>query len=88
MEHDKEGEGFAQIVPVAKIMQEERYLMNQFINNEEREKRFAEDIWLNYFNHYLWKHETITEKEYQKMTEKIAKRSSKLRRDKSAIKGV
>ncbi len=39
---------------------------------EEREKRFAEDAWLNYFNRYLFQSGTISEKEYKKMTEKIA----------------
>ncbi|MBQ1956602.1 MAG: hypothetical protein II365_02390 [Clostridia bacterium] len=37
----------------------------------------AEDIWLNYFNRYLFEHGTISEKEYNKMTELIAIRKSK-----------
>lgn len=56
------------------------------MSNEEREARFAEEVWLNYFNKYLFESGVISEKEYKKMTEKIAARkSSKLPRDKSAI---
>ena len=46
--------------------------------SDDREKRVAEDIWLNYFNRYLFEHGTISEKEYKKMTEKIATRKAKL----------
>ena len=51
--------------------------MGKVLTNEEREKRMAEDIWLNYFNRYLFEHGTISEKEYKKMTELIAFRKSK-----------
>lgn len=34
---------------------------------EEREKRLAEDIWLNYLNRYLFESGTISEKEYNIM---------------------
>lgn len=51
----------------------------------EREKRFAEDTWLNYFNRYLWENGTISEKEYKLMTDKIASRKSRLSHDKSAM---
>ena len=51
--------------------------MGKVLTNEEREKRMAEDIWLNYFNQYLYEHGTITEKEYNRMTEKIAARTAK-----------
>ena len=54
------------------------------LTNEDREKRFAEDAWLNYFNRYLFEHGTITEKEYKKMTEIIATKKSKLSRNRSA----
>lgn len=37
-----------------------------------REKRMAEELWLNYFNRYLSESGTISEKEYRRMTEKIA----------------
>ena len=39
--------------------------MGKVLTNEEREKRMAEDIWLNYFNRYLFEHGTISEKEYK-----------------------
>lgn len=51
--------------------------MGKALTREEREKRMAEDIWLNYFNRYLFEHGTISEKEYNKMTELIAIRKSK-----------
>ena len=31
-----------------------------------------EELWLNYFNSYLFEHGTISENEYKRMTEKIA----------------
>ena len=52
--------------------------MRKEVKAEDREKRFAEDIWLNYFNRYLFEADTISEKEYKKMTEKIAARSARL----------
>lgn len=48
--------------------------------DEEREIRLSEDLWLNYFNRYLFENGTITEKEYKKMVEKIANRKAKLSR--------
>ena len=48
--------------------------------DEEREIRVSEDLWLNYFNRYLFENGTITEKEYKKMVEKIANRKAKLSR--------
>ena len=59
--------------------------MKKALIDEEREKRFAEDAWLNYFNRYLFEHGTISEKEYKKMTEKIATRKSKLSHEISAM---
>lgn len=47
---------------------------------EKIEKRFAEDVWLNYFNKYLFEHGTISEREYKKMIEKIATRKSRHRK--------
>ncbi|MGM9664025.1 MAG: hypothetical protein ACI3XF_04215 [Eubacteriales bacterium] len=52
--------------------------MSKTLTNEEKEKRLAEDIWLNYFNRYLFEDGTISEKEYKKMTEKIAARNARL----------
>ena len=51
--------------------------MSKTLTNEEKEKRLAEDIWLNYFNRYLFEDGTISEKEYKKMSEKIAARKAK-----------
>ena len=59
--------------------------MKPGLKDEEREKRFVENAWLNYFNQYLFEHGTISEIEYKKMTEKIAARKAKLNRDKSVI---
>ena len=51
--------------------------MGKVLTDEEREERMAEDIWLNYFNRYLYEHGTISEKEYKRMTEKIATRKAR-----------
>lgn len=59
--------------------------MKKVLTKEESEKRFAEETWLNYFNRYLFEHGTISEKEYKKMTEKIATRKSKLSQKTSAM---
>ena len=60
------------------------YRMSKTLTNEEKEKRLAEDIWLNYFNRYLFEDGTISEKEYKKMTEKIAARKAKRYPEKDA----
>lgn len=57
--------------------------MKKALSAEERERRMAEDIWLNYFNRYLWEGGTISDTEYKKMTEKIATRRAKLSCDRS-----
>ncbi len=44
---------------------------------DDKEKGVAEDIWLNYFNRYLFEIGTINEKEYKKMTELITMRKTK-----------
>ena len=54
--------------------------MKRALLDEEREIRLSEDLWLNYFNRYLFENGTITEKEYKKMIEKIANRKAKLSR--------
>ena len=59
--------------------------MKKALSCEEREKQFADDAWLNYFNRYLFEHGTISEQEYKKMTEKIAARKAKLSRRKNAV---
>ena len=52
--------------------------MQKALLDDERERRMAEDIWLNYFNRYLFETGTISEKEYKKMTEKITTRKARL----------
>ncbi len=59
--------------------------MKKALLSDDREKRFAEDIWLNYFNRYLFEHGTISEKEYKKMTEKIATRRAKLSKNRATL---
>ncbi len=59
--------------------------LKKVLLDEEREKIFAEDIWLNYFNRYLFENGTITEKEYKKMTEKISTRKAKLSQKRAVI---
>jgi hypothetical protein len=59
--------------------------VKKVLSDEECEKRFAEDAWLNYFNRYLFEQGTISEKEYKKMTEKITERGSKFSRKKGAV---
>ena len=59
--------------------------MGKVLTDEEREKRMAEDIWLNYFNRYLFEHGTISEREYKKMTEMIATRNDKKSREKNKV---
>ena len=51
--------------------------MSKAIADDAREQRVAEDVWLNYFNRYLFEHGTISKKEYLRMTELIAMRASK-----------
>ena len=59
--------------------------MKKVLTDEIREIKFAEEAWLNYFNRYLLEHGAISEKQYKKMTEKIATRKSKLSQEKSAM---
>jgi hypothetical protein len=40
----------------------------------ERERRMAEELWLNYLNRYLVEVGAISQKEYTRMTELIALR--------------
>ena len=59
--------------------------MKKVLTDEMREIKFAEDVWLNYFNRHLFEQGTISEKQYKKMTEKIATRKSKLSQKTSAM---
>ena len=47
------------------------------ISTEEKERRIAEDVWLQYLNKYLYEAGTISLSEYKIMTEKIAQRKQK-----------
>ena len=40
-------------------------------------KQFSEEVWLNYFNKYLFENGVISESNYSKMTEKIAIRCAR-----------
>ena len=59
--------------------------MKKALLGEERERHLSEDLWLNYFNQYLFENGTITEKEYKKMVEKIANRKAKLSHNRAAL---
>ncbi|MBR3967411.1 MAG: hypothetical protein IKJ91_10110 [Clostridia bacterium] len=58
--------------------------MGKITNKDTIEIRMAEDIWLNYFNRYLFEKGTISEKEYKLMTEKIAGKKAKYSKIKAA----
>ena len=59
--------------------------MKKALPDNDRERRLAEDIWLNYLNRYLFEHGTISEKEYKKMSEKIAVRKATLSSGKRVV---
>ena len=59
-------------------------MANTNLSDEERERLMAEDIWLNYYNRYLYEHGTITEKAYKKMTAIIAERKGKKKLDRDS----
>ena len=45
--------------------------------NSAPEAPGIEELWLNYFNNYLFDHGTISENEYKRMTEKIAEKTAR-----------
>lgn len=49
-------------------------------SDNERARILSESIWLNYFNRYLFEHGTISEKEFGRMSEKIAEREARSER--------
>ncbi len=53
-------------------------------SDNEKARLLAESIWLNYFNRYLFEHGTISEKEFGRMSEKIAQRKAKSERSHAA----
>ena len=67
------------------IIEKRGELMKKALLDEERERRLSEDLWLNYFNQYLFDHDVISEKEYKKMTEKIAARKVRLSDKRAAL---
>ena len=58
--------------------------MKKTMPDSERERRVAEDLWLNYFNRYLRDEGVICEKEFTRMTELIARRKQKTPHQKEA----
>ena len=51
--------------------------MKNQIPDGERARIIAEDLWLNYFNRYLRDEGVISEKEFTRMTELIARRKQR-----------
>ena len=46
---------------------------------EEMIKKVAEDIWLDYFNEYLYTHGVISGQQYRRMCEQLAARRQKMK---------
>lgn len=42
------------------------------MTDQQKRSIMAEEIWLNYYNNYLYEHKVITEKEHTKMCNEIA----------------
>ena len=42
------------------------------MDNQQKRNIMAEEIWLNYYNNYLYEHQVITEKEHTRMCNEIA----------------
>ena len=49
-------------------------------NAEKKERLKAEDIWLRYFNRYLFEHKTISLREFMRMEELISIHMGKKRK--------
>ena len=47
-----------------------RCSLSQKSADEMKEKLLAEDLWLSYFNRYLFEKAVITEKEFDRMTDR------------------
>ena len=50
--------------------------MRKSTNDNDPEKRMAEEIWMNYFNRYLFDDGIISEYEYKMMIDKISAKNS------------
>lgn len=51
--------------------------MSRLDPNAASDTPVIEELWLNYFNNYLLEHKAISEKEYRRMTEKIAEKAAR-----------
>lgn len=49
-------------------------------SQKKTESMFVEETWLMYFNKYLLENEAISQREYEQMVEKIARRYSKYKK--------
>lgn len=56
------------------------------LTNEQRRKALAEELWLSYFNRFLFEKGLITESERNRMVHLIANRSSGLEKQKYRTK--
>lgn len=50
------------------------------MNNQQKQNIMAEEIWLNYFNNYLFENRVISENERNKMKNQISARCNKKRK--------
>ena len=51
--------------------------MEEAFKYQNIEKKAAENIWLVYFNNYLFEHRIISKEEYSKIIDKISKNNHK-----------
>lgn len=56
------------------------------LTNEQRKKALAEELWLSYFNRFLFEKGLITESERNRMVHLIANRSSGVEKQKYRTK--
>lgn len=49
------------------------------MTNQQKRNLMAEEIWLNYFNSYLYEHKLITEEQRNKMRNEITFRCNRKR---------
>ncbi|MCH5353491.1 MAG: hypothetical protein J1E06_08515 [Acutalibacter sp.] len=50
------------------------------MDNQQKRNIMAEEIWLNYFNTYLYEHKLITEEQRNKMRNEITFRCNRKRK--------
>ena len=51
--------------------------MSKYDSHDASGAPSIEELWLSYFNNYLFEHGTISENEYKRMTEKIAEKTAR-----------